>query len=207
MAKSHLPISTYARLETLRRLKVLRESDGLTVEQRAASDVVFATGGPGGLNRLRGQAIEEMIAAGYLSEEIYMALADPESPYSILVEGLKNVHDTVRAIIREARAARQKKPQERARIEYIQHLHRLRDAAWAALDEGGMSHTKNLLESIEKYGQAIAEAENIRVVRAGRGHTKQEPEAQPEDEEETPVGGEENDPKWEEEFHADESND
>jgi hypothetical protein len=209
MTKSHLPISAYARLETLRRLKVLREAKGLSDGQDAAADVVFASKGPGGLNRLRGQAIAELVASGYLLEEIMMVLADPESPYSILIEGLKpeSIHDTIRAIVRDTKAARKKQGETAARSDYVQHLHRLRDAAWAALDESGVSHTKNLLDSIEKYGQAIAEAENIRIVRAGRGSTKQtEPEEQSEDEEETPAGDTDN-PKWEEEYPTDEDHD
>jgi hypothetical protein len=151
-----------------------------------------------------------MVVAGYLSEEIFMALADPESPYSILIEGLGNVHDTVRVIIREVKEERGKKGSEAARDEYIQRLHRLIDATWITLDEVGAAHHKSLLDAIDGWNRAIAEAEGIRLVRAGRGSTKQppvEPEKQSEDEEKAPAGENGDDPKWEEVFEADEDHD
>lgn len=205
MASSHLPISAHVRLTQLRRLKELWDSkDGLSAQQRAAADVVFSTKGRGGLNRLRVQAIGEMVEAGYLSEEIFMVLADPESPYSVLIEGLENVHNTVRDIIREAKAERKEKGKEAARDEYVQRLRRLIDATWAALAEGGdVSHQKNLLDFIDRCNKAIAEAMGIQYTRAGRKSTRH-PEEQSEDEE-APAGSD--DPKWEEEFEADESDD
>lgn len=210
MASSHLPISAHVRLTQLRRLKELRGTkDGLNAQQRAASDVVFSTKGRGGLNRLRVQAIGEMVEAGYLNEEVFMVLADPESPYSVLIEGLENVHDTVRAIIREAKAERKEKGKEQARDEYVQRLRRLIDATWAALAEGGdVSHQKNLLDFIDRCNKSIAEAMGIQYTRAGRKTTQHPaPEEQPEDEEETPAG--DDTPNWEKEegYQVDESND
>lgn len=206
--KSHLPINAHVRLNQLRRLKTLRDSkDGLSTGQRAAADVVFAVAGPGGLNKLRGQAIAELVAAGYLLEEIMMMLADPESPYSILIEGLKPeaLHDTIRAIIRDAKAERRKRGTAQARDDYVQRLHRLIDATWATLDDVGAAHHKSLLDSIDGWNQAIADAEGIRFTRAGRGSIKRtEPEEEQSENKEAPAGNEEDNPNWEEEFHADE---
>lgn len=210
MVKTHLPISAYVRLNQLRRLKELRDSkDALSVEQRAAADVVFAAAS---LDKLRGQAIEEMVAAGYLNEEIMMALADPMSPYSILIESLKpeSIHDTIRAVIRKAKSDRTKRGAEANRDEYVQTQRRLIDATWATLSEAGAAHHKSLLDFIDERSRAVAEAEGIRFTRAGRGNTKRaetEPEAEGQPKgEEAPVINEQEDPKWEEEFKADEGN-
>ena len=205
MAKSYLPISSYVRLTQLRRLKELRASkDSLSTEQRAAADHVFNSSS---LDVLRRQAIEEMVAAGYLNEEIYMVLADPDAPYSILIEGLENVHDTIRAVIRKIRAERRKKGQAQSRDEHVQRLHRLVDATWVTFDDVGTAHHKGLLDFIDQCGRAIAEAEGIRYTRAGRGSTKQpeEPEAQSEDKKDSSAHSKETVPGWEEDFEADDS--
>ena len=207
-ALPHLPISAYVRLNQLRRLKELRDDgDRLSAQQKAMSDQVF--NGPS-LNRLRSQALEEMVAAGYIDEEIRMVLADPESPYSILIEGLKPeaLSETIRAVLRKIRSEQKGKGPEQGRNEHIQRLHRLIDATWFTVAEAGAAHHKSLLDFIDQCGRAIAEAEGIQYTRAGRKTTQHAtPEEQPE-EKDTPSGEPaEEDPNWEEEFRTDESND
>ncbi len=206
--KSHLPISAHVRLNQLRRLKQLREqTDGLTAQQRSLADRVF---GGASLDVLRRQAIEELVASGYLDEEIKMTLADPESPYSILIEGLKPeaIPDTLRSVIRKIRTAKKTRSAEQARDEYVQTQRRLIDATWVTLDEAGAAHHKSLLEFIDERSRAAAEAEGIVFTRAGRSSTKRpEPEEQPEEEEDAPVGDDDSKPNWEEEFTPDETDD
>ena len=133
--KSHLPISSYARLNQLRRLKELHTAtladDGsdaptLTPAQKVMADQVF---GSASLDTLRRQAIREMVSSGYLDEEIKMMLADPESPYSILIEGLKpeSIPDTIRAVIRKVKKNLKDEGQGQAIADYIQvqHLHHI----------------------------------------------------------------------------------
>lgn len=205
MAKSHLPISSYARLNQLRRLKELYETnDGMTPAQRVMAGQVL---GSRSIDVLRYQALSEMVASGYLDEEIKMMLADPESPYSILIEGLKidNLPETIRAVLRKVKADRKKGGEAMARDEFVQQQRRLIEATWVTMAEAGAAHHKSLLEFIDNRSRAIAEAEGIVFTRAGRSSIKTSPEEQPEPEEEP--AGEASDPKWEEEYHADENHD
>lgn len=212
MANSHLPISSYARLNQLRRLKELYEgtvdadakgAKTLTDAQRAMASQVL---GSRSLDVMRYQAISEMVASGYTDEEIKMMLADPDSPYSILIEGLKpdRLAETLRAVLRKVKKDRKKGGPEQVRNEYIQHLHRLIDATWVTLEYAGAAHHKSLLDAISVWNQSIAEAEGIVFNRAGRTSVKKlAPEERPEPEEES--ADEAQDPKWEEEYKADES--
>ena len=214
MAKSHLPISSYARLNQLRRLKGLYEgtvdadakgAKELTPAQKVMAKQVL---GSRSIDVLRYQALSEMVASGYLDEEIKMMLADPESPYSILIEGLKleNLSETIRSVLRKVKADRKKGSETQARNEFIQQQRRLIEATYVTLEEAGAAHHKSLLEFIDGRSRLIAEAEGVVLNRAGRISTKRpETEEQPEPEEEP--AGEEDDPKWEEEYRADESND
>ena len=214
MAKSHLPISSYTRLNQLRRLKKLYEgtvdkdangAKDLTPAQKVMANQVL---GSHSIDVLRYQALSEMVASGYLDEEIKMMLADPDSPYSILIEGLKldNLSETIRAVLRKVKEDRKKGGETQARNEFIQHQRRLIDATYVTLDEAGAAHHKSLLEFIDGRIRLIAEAEGISFNRAGRSSIKTAPEEQSEPEEE-PAGDEAEDPKWDEEYHADESND
>ena len=214
MSKSHLPISSYARLNQLRRLKELYEgtvdadvkgAKELTPAQKVMAKQVL---GSRSIDVLRYQALSEMVASGYLDEEIKMMLADPESPYSILIEGLKleNLSETIRSVLRKVKADRKKGSETQARNEFIQQQRRLIEATYVTLEEAGAAHHKSLLEFIDGRSRLIAEAEGVVLNRAGRISTKRpETEEQPEPEEEP--AGEEDDPKWEEEYRADESND
>ncbi len=213
MVKSHLPISSYARLNQLRRLKQLYEgtvdpdatgAKELTPAQKAMARQVL---GSRSLDVLRYQAISEMVASGYLDEEIKMMLADPDAPYSILIEGLKpdRLAETIRAVLRKVKADRSKGGQEQARNDFIQQQRRLIDATWVTLEEAGAAHHKSLLEFIDNRTRAVAETEGIVFNRAGRTNVKKAaPEEQPESEEEKPAG-EETNPNWEEEYPTDES--
>ncbi len=214
MVKSHLPISSYARLNQLRRLKQLYEgtvdadakgATELTPAQKVMAKQVL---GSRSIDVLRYQALSEMVASGYLDEEIKMMLADPDSPYSILIEGLKleNLSETIRSVLRKVKADRKKGGETQARNEFIQHQRRLIEATYVTLEEAGAAHHKSLLEFIDGRSRLIAEAEGVVFVRAGHSSTKRpESEEQPEPEEEP--AGKEDDPKWEEEYHADESHD
>ena len=215
MAKSHLPISSYARLNQLRRLKELYEgtvhadvkgAKELTAAQKAMAKQVF---GSRSLDVLRYQALREMVESGYLDEEIKMMLADPDAPYSILIEGLKpeSISETIRAVLRKVKADCKKRSETQDRNDYIQRLHRLIEATWVTLEDAGASHHKSLLDAIANWNQAIAEAEGIVFNRAGRTNVKQPPaeEKQPEPESEDEPAGEDIEPNWDEEYHADES--
>ncbi len=215
MAKSHLPISSYDRLNQLRRIKQLydgtvdEDAKGATELTPAQKVMAKQVLGSRSIDVLRYQALREMVALGYLDEEIKMMLADPESPYSILIEGLKldNLSETIRAVLRKVKADRKNGSEAQARDEFVQQQRRLVEATWVTLSEAGAAHHKSLLEFIDDRSRAIAEAEGIVFTRAGRSTTKHSsPEEQPEPEEE-PAGDEAADPKWEEEYHADESND
>ena len=215
MAKSHLPISSYARLNQLRRLKELyagtvspdaKGAKSLTDAQKAMARQVL---GSRSLDVFRYQAIFEMVASGYLDEEIKMMLADPDSPYSILIEGLKpdRLAETLRAVLRKVKKDRDKGGPEQSRNDFIQQQRRLIDATWVTLEEAGAAHHKSLLEFIDNRTRAVAEAEGIVFNRAGRTSVKQSPveEKQPESEEEP--AGESDDPNWDEEYKADEGED
>ena len=215
MAKSHLPISSYARLNQLRRLKQLYdgtvdpEAKGakeLTDSQRAMAKQVL---GSRSLDVLRYQAISEMVSSGYLDEEIKMMLSDPDAPYSILIEGLKpdGLNETIRAVLRKVKKERGKGGPDRARNDFVQQQRRLIDATWVTLEEAGAAHHKSLLEFIDERSRAVAEAEGISFNRAGRTSIKSTPpEEQPDEPAEEPAG-EDQDPKWEEEYKADASDD
>ncbi len=214
MDKSHLPISSYARLNQLRRLKELYdgtvdpEAKGakeLTDSQRAMAKQVL---GSRSLDVLRYQAISEMVSSGYLDEEIKMMLADPDAPYSILIEGLKpdRLAETIRAVLRKVKADRSKGGHEQARNDFIQQQRRLIDATWVTLEEAGAAHHRSLLEFIDERTRAVAEAEGIVFNRAGRTSVKTpSPEEQPDEPEEEQPAGEDQDPKWDEEYKSDES--
>lgn len=214
MAKSHLPISSYARLNQLRRLKQLYEgtvdpeakgAKELTDSQRAMARQVL---GSRSLDVLRYQAISEMVGSGYLDEEIKMMLADPDAPYSILIEGLKpdRLAETIRAVLRKVKADRDKGGPEKVRNDFIQQQRRLIDATWVTLEEAGAAHHKSLLEFIDDRTRAVAEAEGIVFNRAGRTNIKSAPpEEQPDEPEEEQPAGEDQDPHWDEEYKADES--
>ena len=212
MAKSHLPISSYARLNQLRRLKELyagtvspdaKGAKTLTDAQKAMARQVL---GSRSLDVFRYQAIFEMVASGYLDEEIKMMLADPDSPYSILIEGLKpdRLAETLRAVLRKVKKDRDKGGPEQSRNDFIQQQRRLIDATWVTLEEAGAAHHKSLLEFIDNRTRAVAEAEGIVFNRAGRTSVKQSPveEKQPEPDEKP--ADEPDDPNWEEEYHVDE---
>ena len=212
MTKSHLPISSYARLNQLRRLKQLYDGNvdpeakgakELTDAQRAMAKQVL---GSRSLDVLRYQAISEMVASGYLDEEIKMMLCDPDAPYSLLIEGLKpdRLAETIRAVLRKVKKDHEEGGSDQARDHYIQQQLRLIDATWVTLEEAGAAHHKSLLEFIDDRTRAVAEARGGVFKRAGRASVKQPtPEGQPKPEEE--LAGEDTDPNWEEEFHADES--
>lgn len=213
MIKSHLPISAYARLNQLRRLKQLYdgtvdpESTGakeLTDAQKAMARQVL---GSRSLDVLRYQAISEMVASGYLDEEIKMMLADPDSPYSILIEGLKPdcIAETIRAVLRKVKKDRDKGGQEQARNDFIQQQRRLIDATWVTLEEAGAAHHKSLLEFIDDRTRAVAEADGIVFNRAGRTNIKKAaPEEQPDEPQKEPAGEDVN-PNWDEEYKVDAS--
>ncbi len=212
MAKSHLPISSYARLNQLRRLKQLYEgtvpadakgAKELTDAQKAMAGQVL---GSRSLDVLRYQAISEMVASGYLDEEIKMMLADPDAPYSILIEGLKpdRLAETIRAILRKVKKDQAEGGSEQARDHYVQQQLRLIDATWVTLEEAGAAHHKSLLEFIDERTRAVAEARGGVFKRAGRTSPKQPaPEEQPEPEEEE--SADKQDPNWEEEYKVDAS--
>ncbi len=212
MAKSHLPISSYARLNQLRRLQQLytgtvpedaKGAKTLTDAQKAMASQVL---GSRSLDVLRYQAISEMVASGYLDEEIKMMLADPDAPYSILIEGLKpdRLAETLRAVLRKVKRDQQDDSAEQARDHYIKQQLRLIDATWVTLENAGAAHHKSLLEFIDERARAVAEARGGVFKRAGRTSTKKPtPEEQPEPEEES--ADEASDPKWEEEYKVDES--
>ncbi len=215
MTKSHLPISSYARLNQLRRIKELYagtvspDSKGaktMTDAQKAMARQVL---GSRSLDVFRYQAIYEMVASGYIDEEIKMMLADPDSPYSILIEGLKpdRLGETLRAVLRKVKKDREKGGSVQARDDFIKQQRRLIDATWVTLEEAGAAHHKSLLEFIDERTRAVAEAEGIVFNRAGRTNVKQPPaeEKQPEPESEDEPAGEDIEPNWDEEYHVDES--
>ncbi len=204
---SHLPISACVRLDQLRRLKELSETDGLTEVQKVMAKHLLSSAS---LNIFRRQVIEEMVASGYLDEEIKLAFVDPDSPYSILLEGLKpdNLNSTFQQAIRIVKRDRRKLGQEQYRQEFIQQQYRLMDATWEALGNAGGVQRKALLEFANDRSQAIAEAHGVRFLRAGRASTKQEKEEEPE--EQQPTGESDapaEEPDWGEEFVPDESSD
>ena len=214
MVKSHLPISSYDRLNQLRRIKELyagtvdkdvKGATELTPAQKVMAKQVL---GSRSIDVLRYQALREMKASGYLDEEIKMVLADPDSPYSILIEGLKleNLSETIRAVLRKVKTDRKNGSETQARNEFIQQQRRLIEATWVTLSEAGAAHHKSLLEFIDGRSRLIAEAEGISFNRAGRSSIKTLPEEEQPEPEEEPAGDEAEDPKWEEEYHADESN-
>lgn len=215
MVKSHLPISSYARLNQLRRIKELYagtvspDAKGvktLTDAQKAMARQVL---GSRSLDVFRYQAIFEMVASGYLDEEIKMMLADPDSPYSILIEGLKpdRLAETLRAVLRKVKKDRDKGGPEQSRNDFIQQQRRLIDATWVTLEEAGAAHHKSLLEFIDNRTRAVAEAEGIVFNRAGRTSVKQSPAEEKQSEPEEEPAGESDDPNWDEEFKADEGED
>ncbi len=180
MVKSHLPISSYARLNQLRRIKELyagtvdkdvKGATELTPAQKVMAKQVL---GSRSIDVLRYQALREMKASGYLDEEIKMVLADPDSPYSILIEGLKleNLSETIRAVLRKVKTDRKNGSETQARNEFIQQQRRLIEATWVTLSEAGAAHHKSLLEFIDGRSRLIAEAEGISFNRAGRSSIK-----------------------------------
>lgn len=204
---SHLPISARVRLDQLKRLKELREADGLTEAQQVMADHILSSAS---INIFRRQVIEEMVASGYIDEEIKLAFADPDSPYSILIEGLKsdNLNSIFQQAIRNVKQSRRKLGQNQFRKEFIQQQYRLMDATWEALASAGASHHKSLLEFANDRSEAIAEAQGVRFMRGGRATTKQGQEEEPEDSQPTdePDAVTDTDkPDWEEEFVADDS--
>ena len=211
MSKTHLPISPYQRLEMIKRLA--ERMEGLTEQQKALADRVFSAPA---LDALRTQAVKEMVAAGYMNEEIYLVFADPDSPYNILVRGLstKNVTGRMSIIITKARKIMTKEGKEAIRQEYIHTQTRLRDAAWDTIGQAGASHHKGLMEFIDSRSAAIAEAEGVRFQHAGRpSSTKQTGTETKEDlnrmqqEVEEGKSTDVDDPGWEEEFKRDETQD
>ena len=213
MAKSHLPISPYVRLEAIQRLAELVDGGTMSVEQKVLAGKVFSAPA---LDAFRTQAIKEMVAAGYMNEEIYLIFANPESPYSILIRGLspKKVGIRLSIIITKARRDLEKAGKEAVRQSYIHTQQRLEDAAWETIAQAGASHHKGLMEFIDSRSAAIAEAEGVRFQHAGRpASTKQTGTETKEDlgrmqkEAVQETEPEADDPGWEEEFTRDENQD
>ncbi len=213
MAKTNLPISPYQRLEMIKRLAERVDSNTLTDQQKSLTDRVFSAPA---LDAFRTQAIKEMVAAGYMNEEIYLTFADPDSPYNILVRGLstKNAAGRISVIIIKARKILTKEGKDAIRQAYIHTQQRLMDSAWDTIGQAGASHHKGLMEFIDSRSSAIAEAEGVRFQHAGRpSSTKQTGTDSKEDlermkqevEQEASTGVD--DPGWEEEFKRDETQD
>lgn len=207
MVTTYLPISAHVRLTQLQHLKnLLTDKKGLTPQQEVLANQVFHHKS---LSVLRRQALTELVAGGYLDEEIKLVLADPESPYSILIENLKptNLSATLRDILQEIRLERRNCSTEMARDEYVRTNRRVIDATWATLAEASTPNHKVLLDIITDRSRSIAEAEGIVFTRAGRSRTKQSEDKQPDNTEKSPAGNDESDPRWEEEYKTDESTD
>lgn len=201
MVTTYLPVSAHQRLTLLADLRKKQTDNALTPVQSAVADMVFSKEQ---LAKMRVQALKEMVASGYTTQEIRMVFADPDSPYSVLIEELepKNVIGTLTEAINAIRKE-QKQDQTAAAInEYVQGNRRLRDATYATLADSGAAHHKSLLDFINQRNQDIADALGIRVVRAGRASTKKGTGTGPE----APDAENENDEKqsseidWGEEF-------
>lgn len=203
---SHLPISARVRLDQLKRLKETNEADGLTEVQKVMADHLLSSAS---LNVFRRQVIEEMVASGYIDEEIKLAFSDPDSPYSILLEGLKanNLNAIFQQAIRHVKQARRKLGQDQYRQEFIQQQYRLMDATFEALASADAGHHKALLEFANDRSEALAVANGVRFLRGGRATTKQGKDEETEDNQPTsePDAPADTDtPDWDKEFIADE---
>ena len=201
MVTTYLPISAHVRLTILADLRKKQQANELTDVQVAVADMVFSKEQ---LAKMRVQTLREMVAAGYTNQEIRMVFANPDSPYSVLIEALepKNVIGTITEAINGIRKEQKQNLAKAAIDEYVQGNRRLRDATYATLADSGASHHKSLLDFINQRNQDIAEALGIRVVRAGRASTKgagtgpEEPESDAEEGEKP----QDNDVDWSEEF-------
>ncbi len=171
MVTTYLPISAHVRLTILADLRKKQQANELTEVQVVVADEVFSKEQ---LAKMRVQALREMVAAGYTTQEIKMVFANPDSPYSVLIEALepKNVIGTITEAINGIKKEQKQNPAKAAIDEYVQGNRRLRDATYATLADAGASHHKQLLDFINQRNQDIAEALGIRVVRAGRASTK-----------------------------------
>lgn len=205
---SHLPISARVRLDQLKRLKETSEADGLTEVQKVMADHLLSSAS---LNVFRRQVIEEMVASGYIDEEIKLAFSDPDSPYSILLEGLKADHlnSIFQQAIRHVKKARRKLGQDQYRQEFIQQQYRLMDATFEALASADAGHHKVLLEFANDRSEALAVANGVRFLRGGRATTKQGKDEETEDNQPTsepdaPADTDTDTPDWDKEFIADE---
>ncbi len=180
MVTTYLPISAHLRLTILADLRKKQQNNELTDVQVAVADKVFTAEQ---LAKMRVQALREMVASGYTNQEIMMVFANPDSPYSVLIEALepKHVIGTITEAINGLRKEQNRDNTRASLGEYIQANRRLRDATYATLADSGASHHKQLLDFINQRNQDIAEALGIRVVRAGRASTKKVAEAGPEE--------------------------
>jgi len=208
MVTTYLPISAHARLTLMAKLRKNQTDNALSDVQASLADMVFSTIS---LAKMRKQALREMVAAGYTNQEIRMVFADPDSPYSILIEALepKLVTRTIKQGLDDTRKEQNRADTKAALDEYIQTKRRLIDATWATLADSGAAHHKSLLDFINQCSQDVAEALNIRVVRAGRASTKKGTGAGPEEPESGAEEGEkpqDNDVNWNEEFEPADEN-
>lgn len=180
MVTTYLPISAHQRLTLMADLRKKQGEGGLSDVQASLAGMVFSTES---LAKMRKQALREMVAAGYTNQEVRMVFANPDSPYSILIEALKpeTVIRTIKQGLDDTRKEQKRGGMQAALDEYIQTKRRLIDATWATLADSGAAHHKQLLDFINSCSQDIADALNIRVVRAGRASTKKVAEAGPEE--------------------------
>lgn len=188
MVTTYLPISAHARLTLMASLRKHQTDNELSDVQASLAGMVFSTES---LAKMRKQALREMVAAGYTNQEIRMVFADPDSPYSILIEALRpdTITRTIKQGLDDTRKEQKRASTQAALDEYVQTKRRLIDATWATLADSGAAHHKSLLDFINSCSQDVADALNIRVVRAGRASTKkvaeesgpEEPDADTED--------------------------
>lgn len=202
MVTTYLPINAHQRLTLLASLRKKQADKGLTDVQAAVAEMVFSTEQ---LAKMRVQALREMVASGYTTQEIRMVFADPDSPYSVLIEALKpeTVIGTITEAINGLRKEQNRGGAQAALDEYIRANRRLRDATYATLADSGASHHKQLLDFINQRNQDIADALGIRVTRAGRASTKgagTEPEEPEPDENGDGNKHQSNEVDWGEEF-------
>ena len=204
---SRLPPAVHQYLTRLASLKEALEHGSLTPTQKNLAESVLSQVA---LTGQRKQYIADFVAQGWTDPEIRMAFASPDSEMTILLSAF-NPNETVKKFQDEIAAARKEYELggEDARLRaVIRERHQLLATVWVAIAAAGPAHQKPLLDKAASIQQSIVELKGLQHVRAGRVHTKQ-PAGDAPDEATSRNGDDPDrvDPKWEEEFVPDESED